>query len=144
MRKYIVLLFVITLFVQCKKEELFNNTPEITLNNYGPSQILEFKDSVYFSIAYADGNGDLGENAPDAFNLIVTDNRIGTQYKFRIQELVPNNAEVPIKGNLTFSIPTVFITDYSQEQNVSYNIYVKDRAGNKSNVVTTGFIKVIK
>jgi len=145
MIKYYLSIFIlIVLISSCEKEELLSDVPELSLIGFGPKQISEFQDSVYFSIAYEDGNGDLGENAPDVFNLIVTDKRIGAEYKYRIRELVPNNAEVPIKGSLTFSIPTVFITDYSKEQNVSYSIYVKDRAGNKSNVISAGPISITK
>lgn len=143
--KYFLYICALSFFLlSCEKEVPVNDVPEISMVNYGPKEIKEFEDPLYFKINYKDGNGDLGENAPDVYNLILTDKRIGTQYKFRIQELVPNDESVPIKGELEFTIPTVFITDYSLEQNVSYEIFVKDRAGNKSNVINVGPILITK
>lgn len=128
----------------CKKEELFSEVPAIELITFGPQTAVEFQDSIFFSISYTDGDGDLGENGTDDHNLIVTDSRIGVNYKYRIKLLVPNGANVPIKGVLNFSIPNTFITDGSNSQPVNYAIQVTDRAGHASNVVTAGPISIIK
>ncbi len=128
----------------CKQEEPFDAVPQIALIGYGPDTVTEFVDSIYFSISYQDGDGDLGENNSDDHNLTVTDSRIGIEYKYRIRQLVPGNSEVPIKGILNFSIPNTFITDGTTQQEVSYAIDVKDRAGNNSNTLTTGSILIIQ
>ena len=49
---------------------------------------------------------------------------------------------MPISGTLVFSIPNAFITDGSSEQTVNFEIYVKDRAGNQSNVINSGTITI--
>lgn len=119
------------------------DTPSISLVSVGPSTVIELQDSIQFVIAYEDGDGDLGENSPDVKNLFLTDNRIDLEYSFRIKELVPNGAEVPIKGELVLTLPNTVITDGSTEQQVSYTIYVKDRAGHQSNSLTAGPITVV-
>jgi hypothetical protein len=128
----------------CKEEYPFGASPEIAMIKYGPDTVRQFVDSIYFSISYNDGDGDLGENDTDADNLIVTDTRIGVKHTFRIKQLVPGGAQVPIKGTLNFSIPNTFLTGSSNQEELSYSIYVKDRAGHQSNVLTAGPIVVLQ
>ena len=47
-----------------------------------------------------------------------------------------------IQGTFTIKINGTGITDESSSQQVNYNIYVKDRAGNKSNTITTSSITI--
>lgn len=131
------------LVVGCGEDVDFNETPQIELISVGPSQVVELQDSIRFVIGYEDGDGDLGENSPDAKNLFLRDERINLEYKFRIRELVPNQAEVPIKGELILTLPNTVITDGSTSQNVTYSIWVKDRAGHQSNTLTAGPITVV-
>jgi hypothetical protein len=128
----------------CRHEVPLSDVPQIGLVSYGPDTVTEFVDSIHFSISYEDGNGDLGENNTDDHNLTVTDSRIGIDYKYRIRQLVPGNAEVPVKGILNFSIPNTFITNSTSQQEVSYAIQIKDRAGNSSNTVSAGNILIIQ
>ena len=126
----------------CEKEEIISDIPSIELIETSPTQVDELIEPIYFRIAYRDGNGDLGENDPDIHNLILRDPRIDIKYEYRISELVPGGASVPISGTLVFSIPNAFITDGSSEQTVNFEIYVKDRAGNQSNVINSGTITI--
>ena len=78
----------------------------------------------------------------DAHNLFLTDNRVGVTYEYRIQELAPSGSSLIIRGNLDVVLNTTAITNGSNSQNVTYSIYVKDRAGNQSNTVTTSDITI--
>jgi hypothetical protein len=50
------------------------------------------------SISYEDGNGDLGENNANVTNLFITDNRVGIEYPYRINQLGPNlRIKFPLK-----------------------------------------------
>ena len=137
---FIALISVV--FFSCKKEELISNIPSIELIETSPTHVVELKEPIYFKISYRDGDGDLGENDPDVYNLILIDPRINIKYEYRISELVPGGAEVPISGTLVFSIPNAFITDGSTQQTVNFEIYVKDRAGNQSNVINSGTVTI--
>ncbi|MDZ4758126.1 MAG: hypothetical protein SGJ10_08310 [Bacteroidota bacterium] len=133
------------LFFGCKKKEAVSNVPVITFVNAAPSTVKAYKDSVVFTIGYADADGDLGENSVNAENLFLTDNRINITYKYRIKQLAPTGAVIAIKGNLDVILKSTDITDStSATQTATYNIYVTDRAGNKSNVITSSAITINK
>ncbi|MDX5325602.1 MAG: hypothetical protein LPK80_05000 [Bacteroidota bacterium] len=140
--KYLLLLLVLTAFAGCKKESLLDEKPSIEWVAYGPKDIQEKQDSVWFRIRYSDGDGDLGENDPKAHNLILLDTRINVGYSFRISELVPNNGSVPITGILGFSIPSTLVTGNDSVESVRYQVWVIDRAGNKSDPLFTEGQKV--
>ena len=78
----------------------------------------------------------------DKHNLFVKDSRNDIEYKFRIPQLAPNNNSIAIEGNFNITINGSGITDSTASQKVNYAIYVKDRAGNKSNTITTSSITI--
>lgn len=121
-----------------------SEAPQISLEEVGPGSIAEYQDSIYMRISFYDKDGDLGENFTDDPNLFVIDNRLGIAHEFRISNIVPGGAEVSIQGELEWTINGVYITDNETSQIVDYNIYVVDRAGNQSNILTTPGISVVK
>ena len=141
MRKLIYIL-VGVLLLSCEKEEVMSDTPIIDFISISPTTVQEYTDDIIITISYTDGDGDLGENNPDINNLFVEDNRNGIEYKFRIPELSPSGSTITIEGNFNITINGTGITDESSSQKVDYSIYVKDRAGNKSNIITTSSITI--
>ncbi len=141
--KYLIVLAVaLSVFAACKKDEL-SDVPDIELKSVAPATVQAFSDTLTFTIFYRDGNGDLGENSPDVYNLFLTDNRNSITYKYRIQQLGPDGSAIAIQGNLNVKLPGVPILDNNNTtETVTYSIYVVDRAGNKSNTITTGNITV--
>ncbi len=131
--------FLLLLFLNaCKKEEPLSPVPDIELLAAGPDRIEAFTDSFWFSIRYTDGNGDLGSEDPSVNNLFVRDTRLGLVYEFRVQDLVPGTAEVAIQGTLNFSLDNTILLGAGTEETVSYEIWMTDRAGNQSNILTAG------
>ena len=116
--------------------------PSIKLISVAPSTVRAFADSLVFNISYTDGDGDLGENNSNAQNLFIKDNRINITYNYRINQLSP--AAVPIQGTLSVVLKNTGITDQSNSQQVSFDIFVRDRAGHESNKITTNSITIIK
>ena len=143
MKNLVTLLIVSALMVACGEDVTFDATPSIELSHIGPETVVELEDSIRIVVAYEDGDGDLGENSPDAKNFFLRDNRIDLVYQFRIKELVPDGASVPIRGTLELTLPNTVITDGSSQQDVTYTIWVKDRAGHQSNMVTSGPITIV-
>ena len=135
------LLFVISL-IACEKEDATHFFPEIVFESISPPTPQEYSDSIVIVISYSDRDGNLGENNPDVHNLFVQDNRNDIEYKYRIPELSPSGSVISIQGTFTIKINGTGITDESSSQKVNYNIYVKDRAGNKSNTITTSSITI--
>ncbi len=132
------------LWTGCKEDEvdLLDPIPQILSVTVNPTSVVEFEDEITFSVEYRDGDGDLGENNPDITNLFVIDNRVGITEAFRVSQLAPDGANVPITGTLQVVLPSTGITDNSTSQTVNYTIYMVDRAGNESNRVTTQDITV--
>jgi hypothetical protein len=104
--------------------------------------VTEYQDSLYFTISYRDGNGDLGENNTDDHNLFIQDSRNDVTYGFRIQQLAPTNADITIQGNINVTLDNTAIIDGGTSESVSYTIWVVDRAGNESNRVSTSTVTV--
>ena len=141
MRRLTYILIVLLLFA-CKKDDALSVVPTIEFQSINPSIAQEYIDDIIITISYADEDGDLGENSPDIDNLFVEDSRNGIVYHYRIPQLAPNGNEIAIEGNFNITINGSGITNSSNSQQVNYAIYVKDRAGNKSNTITTSNITI--
>jgi hypothetical protein len=141
----VLLVFVIMVNSGCQKDDdpFANKAPSIEWLSLTPQMVVEFDDSLVFRIKYRDNDGDLGENNPNVKNLFITDNRIGIVYDYRIQQLAPSGSTVAIEGTLQVALNSLARTDTSlAQESATFSVYVKDRAGNKSNVVTSGAITI--
>lgn len=142
---FIGLLMVAVLFTGCKKEEAISKVPQIKFVSITPGTAQKYVDEVQVTIEYTDGDGDLGENTADVKNLFCTDSRNNVTYQFRINQLAPDNSNIIIKGQLTFTLsPQGFVDDNNTTETATYSIYVKDRAGNQSNTVQTSALTINK
>lgn len=128
----------------CKKDEVepVSPIPQVLAVAVSPGSVQEFNGEINFIISYTDGDGDLGENNPDAKNLFVIDNRIGLAEEFRIPVLAPEGSGISIEGDLTVTLSGTGITDNSSSQTFNYTVYLIDRAGNESNRFETANITV--
>lgn len=133
--------FVLFAISSCKKTEEIGPVPVIEFVSVTPQTVHEYTDSLVFTIKYRDGDGDLGENDPDAENFFLADSRNNVIYKFRIPQLAPDNSSIIIEGNLNVVLANTAIID-GYPTSFTYSIYVKDRAGNQSNTVTTSSVTV--
>lgn len=98
-------------------------------------------DTLFLSFNYEDGDGDLGGD--DTANGWIIDSRTGIPLGYKIPQL--NSTEVPqaISGTIWFTLApnTGIECDLSPpgrtHDTVSYEIYVRDRAGHESNHIFT-------
>ena len=135
---------MIFLLTSCKKDKKeYETTPVITFKSISPNPVTEYE-PLLITFEYTDGDGDLGENNASVKNLFVTDNRIGITYSYRIQQLSPANAIIAIQGTMDAKIDNAVITNNAVEQYVNYSLYVTDRAGHKSNIITTNDVLIKK
>lgn len=134
------------LFNSCKKDDaILSNVPQLTFLSTDPESIQEFDGPITFTVSYQDGDGDLGENQADKYNLFLKDNRNNITYNYRLKQLAPNDANIPIIGQFNIILNSTFITSSSaSEQSVTYDIYVVDRAGNKSNTISSEPLRIYK
>jgi hypothetical protein len=133
---------VILSLAACEKDKPLEDTPYIEIASITPGNAQAYVDTVVITVFYRDGNGDLGENNPDVYNLFVTDNRNNVTYKYRVQQLAPTDANVAIQGNLKVELVGPPIINGGASESVSYSVYVTDRAGNQSNTATTEGITI--
>lgn len=143
--QFFIALAILTFVVSgCKKEIVISEVPEITLVTVTPTSITEYQDSIVFEVYYRDGNGDLGENDPDAENLFIKDNRINVTHAYRISELAPTGSNIAIQGTLNVVLNNTGITDGSNQQTATFDVWVVDRANNQSNIETSSAITITK
>lgn len=145
MNKFLGLALISFLAFGCEDDKkTYDPIPEIGIISISPIVANEFQDDITIAISYLDGDGDLGENDPNATNLFVIDNRINLTQAYRIPELSPSGTSIAIQGELDVVIPGTGITDGSNQQNATFTLFVTDRAGNESNRVTTEAITIKK
>ncbi len=141
--KLIFALCLILFIASCKKDdEGISNTPEIEFVSVTPSNVVEYQDSLVFRISYRDGDGDLGENGNGVDNFFLTDSRNSVTYKFRIQQLAPDDANIAIQGELDVVLQSAAVLNGQASETVTYSIHIVDRAGNQSNTVTSPVVTV--
>lgn len=117
--------------------------------------INQFADSSFLTFTFTDGDGDLGDEDNDSLNVYVTDGRDGVEkFKYRIPYIEPQGTgngiegEIRVKLNTTCCIypdgqvPCTKSTDFPTDT-LFYEIYIKDRKGNKSNVIQTPMIVLL-
>lgn len=151
MKNIFLYVLVIAFTFSCKKEEgndplpTVSNTPTIELSNTSSTSINQF-DDVLLSINYTDGDGDLGEPNADTKSIFVTDSRDNTiVHEYHLQPLAPLDDAFAIQGTLVVTVENVILLDQANtSENVTFRIYIKDRAGNKSNTISSPSIKVTK
>jgi hypothetical protein len=144
MKKLFILFVSFSMISSCKKDKKIeiSTTPVIEFLSITPSTAVEYQDKITITISYKDGDGDLGENAPDVKNLFLTDLRNNVTYQYRISQLGPSGQVTPIQGTLTVELKNTAITNGTSSQAVSFSLYLKDRTGNSSNSITTSAITV--
>lgn len=150
MRLYNFILASVIVISACNKEddlpgEPMSVIPEIELISTGPSTVVALKDSIEFLLHYQDGDGDLGYNSPDSLSIYITDNRIELTEALFVPLLAPEDASVSIQGELLVELHnTILIDPDADTESVTFSIYLRDRAGNVSNTVTSAPITVIR
>ena len=139
---FLALISVSFAFTACNSIGEVSEIPEISFESVIPSVVTEYQDSLYFTISYRDGDGDLGQNNTDDNNLFIQDSRNDVVYGFRIQQLAPNNADIAIQGNINITLANTAIINGGTSESVNYSIWVVDRAGNESNRVNSNTVTV--
>ena len=143
MKKIFASIIFTFLLIHCSKKEE-NLAPVLKFVSISPQNAKENSDAVQITIEYRDENGDLGENNPDIDNLFVKNIQTGVVSQFRIPQLSPDNSKIIISGKFIIQLGTLAITNGTNEQNFSFEIYAIDRSNQKSNTLITSTIKVMK
>lgn len=159
MRKYTFLFIIFSLLlVACVKAPEFSDVPEISFVSLSKSNMTQSDlptDSVFVTFSFTDGDGDLGDGPNGAFNVFLTDTRTGFQEnKFRIPEIPQAGTANGIEGEIRLllfttccifsdSRPPCTASTSEPTNELSYEIYIEDRAGNQSNIIETSLITLM-
>lgn len=120
-----------------------SHVPSIQLVSVAPTAIQQLSDSIVFTIHYTDGDGDLGFESADSMSVELIDNRFPLNFYYHLQPLSPSNATVAITGDLPIVLDHVILQNTTnQPEQATFQIRLKDRAGNWSNAVTTQAVTV--
>ena len=144
------------IFSSCTKFEEYPIIPHIEFVSFATILNVQQQDSLgYITISYTDGDGDIGltseENTPPYqynFFLDIYENINGVQQKIvfpdtsitfnsRIPVLTPDGINKSIKGEIEMELELYIMIPFLDSDTISFEIYIMDRALNKSNVIHT-------
>jgi hypothetical protein len=136
--------------LSCKKKD---NTPQpnpplskipvISIESLSASSIKALTDTLTIRVKYTDGDGDIGFAEADSAVIYVTDNRFPITMGYHVPPLSPNGATLSITGILPVVVKNIILQNGSGAEQVTFSVKLRDRAGNWSNVVTTGAVTVL-
>ena len=141
MRFLCLLLSIAVLSTSCKKNANVSKIPSITFRSMEPQTVKAGSDTtVLIKFNFEDGDGDIGFGTP---NLFFRDSRDTIWSPF----LIPNipdrfNPESGLKGIIQVEYEAAFLllrndSLHLNNDTLHWDIYMKDKAGNVSNIITT-------
>lgn len=142
----LIISLIIFAINSCKKEEVVvaNPNPLLRLVSVSSKNLKQFKDSLIITIEYTDGDGDIGETNPDLNDLQIKDQRLSKPDYYFVKPLTPPNANIKVKGTIAVQIKNAFLLGTADSEITTFELRLKDRAGNWSNSVKTDVITITK
>ena len=153
MKKFTPCLLVLSIglfsLVSCSDEETFPVTPVISFKSLEKFQSLSGLDSLVLTFSFTDGDGDIGSAASDTFgrdvyarlfernNGVFEEAPLSAPLQYRVPYLEPRGNNSSLKGDIRISI------DYNilrPNDTIYYKVLLEDRAGNRSNEISTATI----
>ncbi len=145
----ILLITIPLLIISCKKDDTFPVTPEISFVSLVKYVSVSNNDSLELTFDFTDGDGDIGSpesntSSRDIFaklfelkNGVFEEANLAAPLEYRMPYLEPSGNNESLKGTVRINI------DYNILQpndTIRYELYITDRAGHKSNTITTSTI----
>jgi hypothetical protein len=138
------------LLISCSKEDTYPITPEITFTSLDKFKNNAQNDSIVLTFGFTDGDGDIGSPKLDTLSrdvfvkfyemkdgvFVAFDDPFGA-FNYRVPFLVPRGNNNSLKGDIVINV------DYNPLQpndTVKYEVYMRDRAGHKSNTIVSNVI----
>lgn len=150
MKKFLVIILLIFIFGKCAKKPNYSKAPQISFKSFN----VLTRDSAVLSITFSDGDGDIGGGPSGDGNLFITyyfwnaDSSKYILYKDTMHTFLYDTIDVrsfpspsdsyknkPISGEIAL-LMSPFRPDESIKK-LKMTCYIKDNAGNKSNLVKT-------
>lgn len=150
-------------FTSCIQDEQYPLVPSIEYYGFSTIRDVTGKDSIgKITISYTDGDGNIGLFAwdtvePRKYNYYLKFMQqvngkleevkpVDTNITFnsRIPYLAPAGRNKNIKGEITMSLELYFARQALKSDTIAFEIYIRDRDLNNSNVVETPLFKIKK
>ncbi len=150
MRTFLVLYGSILFLTGCINPPDYPVEPVITFEGISADTMRQGNlnnDSILVLLSFTDGDGDIGRK--DSFDVVLTDLRNNLPSdRYRIPQVPENGANNGISGEITLTIyttccvyengqPPCTPSNQFPTDQVSFEIYILDRAGHQSNSVIT-------
>ncbi|MBL7837088.1 MAG: hypothetical protein JNM67_06205 [Bacteroidetes bacterium] len=139
---YILLLFALSTWSACKKDNKAGTAPAISLVSVSSTSLKEFKDSLTILISYTDEDGDIGQENPDINDLKVKDRRLSEADYYFVKPLAPPDSKISIHGTIAIQIKNTFLLGTGNSEITQFDVQLRDRAGHWSNTVNTPQITI--
>jgi hypothetical protein len=133
-------------FGGCQKEKVtaVNTRPVIEFISINDTVFRAFKDPITITIQVKDGDGDIGHPDPDSFTLFVHDSRLRNPSPYYVPPMSPPGTALSIKSPIQIELKPLFHLTNDPREEIRFEIYLYDRAGNQSNRVYTPAIALIR
>lgn len=146
---YVFLACAIVGFVMCLRPPDYPIIPRIAFVKMSKNTMKQgdgLSDSLRLVLSFEDGDGDIGSN--DSLNVFLTDARQAnaTPESFRMPFVPEQGAKNGISGEIsllvytTCCLPTCSSPQRKDMDSLYFDVFIKDRASHKSNVVRTPLI----
>ena len=145
-----------SIIYSCTSDPGFSDTPEINFISFSQNVMDQGdlnSDSLFMTIGFRDGDGDLGSGAQGITeNIIVTDNRTGDIYDvFKVPDIPDPGVQNGLEGTITIklfttccifpeNIPPCQAPPQFPSNDLNFDIVMVDDSGNESDIITTPFI----
>lgn len=135
--------------MSCSDEETFPLTPVISFKSLEKFTAQSGADSLMLTFSFTDGDGDIGSAPADTFgrdvyvrlfesnNGVFQEAPLSAPLEYRVPFLEPRGNNESLKGDIKINI------DYNvlrPNDTIFYKVSLEDRAGNRSNEITTSTI----
>ena len=156
---FIVLILIAIQWLGCTSNPGFDEVPSIQFLSFSKDTMEQGSlntDSVFLKLTFEDGDGNIGTGASGITeNIIITDNRNGDIFeRFKIPDIEDVGAQNGIEGTITLKLFTTCCTfpdltppcanppQYPSNE-INFDIYMVDDAGNQSNIITTSTLTLL-
>ncbi|MGA0232276.1 MAG: hypothetical protein ACO3M5_06255 [Saprospiraceae bacterium] len=154
-----LVLFAFAGFISCATDPGFSDTPEIEFISFSKDTMVQNSlntDSTFLTIAFRDGDGDIGTGKNGVSeNIVLTDSRTGTVFdRFKIPDIPVSGIQSGIEGEITMKVfttccifpdgtpPCLNPPDFKSNE-LSFEIEMIDDNGNRSGKVISSTITLL-
>jgi hypothetical protein len=134
---FLLVTFLFSIACKKKQEEVLPPDPVLELIEVTPDSIQQFRDSVVVRIKYKDNDGDLGDESPDVYSMLVKDDRLNAPDHYHVSPLAPLGTTLKIEGELKVKLNGMFLIGNGKTETTLLKIKIQDRAGHWSNELVT-------